>query len=87
MKTLSKYIQSVAVGILLAVPAQAQDENGAFYVYRNDGDFNGFFYDQVLEIRYSKFDQDMVEQEEHVMQEIVTSDSVYRIPLAAIVAT
>ena len=23
----------------------------AFYIYRNDGDFNGFFYDEVVEMR------------------------------------
>ena len=26
----------------------------AFYIYRNDNDFNGFFYDEVKEMRQSK---------------------------------
>ena len=66
-------------------PAQAQIEDGkAFYVYRNDGDFNGFFFDDVKEMRYSKFDLDSIEHEEYVIQDIVTADSTYRIPLAAI---
>ena len=26
----------------------------AFYIYRNDGEFNGFFYDDVLRMGYSK---------------------------------
>ena len=59
----------------------AQD---AFYVYRNDGDFNGFFYDQVKRMGYSKFDLDSIEHDIYVIQEIETDDSLYRIPLAAI---
>ena len=56
----------------------------AFYVYRNDGDFNGFFYDQVIRMGYSKVDLDSVEHDIYVIQEIETADSLYRIPLAAI---
>ena len=56
----------------------------AFYVYRNDGDFNGFFYDQVVRMEYSKVDLDGNLQEKYVVQEIETVDSLYRIPLAAI---
>ena len=33
----------------------------AFYIYRNDGDFNGFFYDEVVEMRYSKIGFDSIE--------------------------
>ena len=45
--------------VLLTVPAsmlnevQAQTEPEAFYIYRNDGDFDGFFYDQVLRMNFS----------------------------------
>lgn len=60
---------------------QAQD---AFYIYRNDGDFDGFFYDQVVRMGYSKFDLDSVEHDVYVIQEIETADSLYRIPLSAI---
>ena len=60
---------------------RAQD---AFYIYRNDGDFNGFFYDQVIRMGYSKFDLDSVEHDKYVVQEVETTDSLYRIPLAAI---
>ena len=59
----------------------AQD---AFYIYRNDGDFNGFFYDQVVRMGYSKFDLDSVEHDVYVVQDVETVDSLYRIPLAAI---
>ena len=61
--------------------AQAQD---AFYVYRNDGDFNGFFYDEVKSMSYSRYDLDSVEQDEWVMYDIMLEDTIYRIPLAAI---
>lgn len=65
--------------------AQGSSEIGdAYYIYRNDGDFNGFFYDRVQEMRFSKFDLDSVEHEQYVVQEVVTPDSIYRIPMAAI---
>ena len=66
------------------VQAQEIEDGEAFYIYRNDGDFNGFFYDQVEEMRYSRLDLDGVEHDEYVVQEVVTTDSIYRIPLAAI---
>ena len=56
----------------------------AFYIYRNDGDFNGFFYDEVVEMRYSKFDFDSVEHNNYIMYEVQLADTLYRIPLAAI---
>ncbi len=62
-------------------PIKAQD---AFYIYRNDGDFNGFFYDEVKEMRYSKLALDSTEQEQYVTYEVVLADTIYRIPLTAI---
>ncbi len=59
----------------------AQD---AFYIYRNDGDFDGFFFDDVVRMGYSKVDPQGVEHEEYVIQEIETEDSLYRIPLCVI---
>lgn len=59
----------------------AQD---AFYIYRNDGDFNGFFFDEVVRMGYSKLDLDSIEHDIYVVQEVETADSLYRIPLAAI---
>lgn len=56
----------------------------AFYIYRNDGDFNGFFYDEVVEMRQSKIGVDSIEYDKWVTQEVVLADTVYRIPLAAI---
>ena len=56
----------------------------AFYIYRNDGDFNGFFYDEVVEMRYSKIALDSTEREQYVTYEVALADTTYRIPLAAI---
>ena len=56
----------------------------AFYIYRHDGDFNGFFYDEVIEMRQSKIGVDSVEYDKWVTQEVVLADTIYRIPLAAI---
>ena len=56
----------------------------AFYVYRNDGDFNGFFFDQVVRMECTKVDLEGVTHDDYVMQEIETADSIYRIPLASI---
>ena len=50
---------------LFTTPAVAQD---AFYIYRNDGDFDGFFYDNVIRMGYSKIDPQGVEHEEYVIQ-------------------
>ncbi|MBO7069310.1 MAG: hypothetical protein J6W52_11670 [Bacteroidaceae bacterium] len=63
---------------------KAQQENAAFYIYQNDGHFDGFFYDEVLKMSYSKTDTAGVEYDVFVTQEIVTADSTYRIMLSAI---
>lgn len=63
--------------------SQSQTDD-AFYVYRNDGVFNAFFYSEVDSITYSFFDKDSNECTTPVTQEIWTSDSIYRIPLNVI---
>ena len=78
MKHLFKSI--VCLMLVASAAAQAQD---AFYVYQNDGHFDGFFYDEVEKIRYSKLDTLGFEHEVYV-QEIVTADSTYRFMLTAI---
>lgn len=51
--------------LLIGSMAQAQE---AFYIYRNDGDFNGFFYDEVIEMRQSKIGVDSIEYDKWVTQ-------------------
>ncbi|MBR1394788.1 MAG: hypothetical protein IJ559_03920 [Prevotella sp.] len=72
------------IALFAIATAQAQEENAAFYIYQNDGHFDGFFYDQVEKISYSKLDTLGVEHDDYVSQEIVTADSTYRIMLTAI---
>ena len=80
-----------AAMVLLAVTCShrvmAQEDivgGEAFYIYQNDGHFDGFFYDEVQQINYSRLDTLGVEYDEYVSQEIVTADSTYRIMLTAI---
>lgn len=86
-KTASLKVESVLRSILvfvlgtLSLCTFAQE---AFYIYRNDGDFNGFFYDEVQEMRYSKVGVDTIEYDQWVTYEVVLADTTYRIPLAAI---
>ena len=62
----------------------AQEATDAFYIYQNDGHFDGFFYDEVQCIQYSKTDTLGIEHTDYVSQEIVTADSTYRFMLTAI---
>ena len=72
----------LTIGLLLIGSfAQAQE---AFYIYRNEGDIHGFFYDEVVEMRYSKIGVDSVESDVFVTCEVELADTTYRIPLAAI---
>ena len=79
-----RYIASLAIMLLAALPMQAQTENQAFYIYQNDGHFDGFFYDEIEKMSFSFLDTLGVEHDEIVSQEIVTADSTYRIMLSAI---
>ncbi|MBO5618765.1 MAG: hypothetical protein J5902_02150 [Paludibacteraceae bacterium] len=84
---LSAFRRSILVFILCSfsaavfTPIKAQE---AFYIYRNDGNFNGFFYDEVVQMNYSKTGLDSVEYEQYVTYEVVLADTTYRIPLASI---
>ena len=75
----------VLAGSLPMMAQQEEIEGGeAFYIYQNDGHFDGFFYDQVKQIRFSRLDTLGIENDQYVSQEIVTEDSIYRIMLTAI---
>lgn len=58
--------------------------NNAFYIYRNDDEFNVFFFENVDSMKCSRFDAENVLHEYFVTQEIYTPDSIYRIPLSSI---
>ena len=67
-----------------AVVGMAQDIGEAFYIYRNDGQFNAFFCEDVDSIAYSYYDTEGNCYDEVVSQVVYTRDSVFLIPLAAV---
>ncbi len=83
MSGIQKWFALLAAAFI-ASSALAQSDTDAFYIYQNDGHFDGFFYDQVQKISYSRLDTAGVEWDDFVSQEIVTEDSTYRIMLSAI---
>ena len=70
--------------VMAVVTGKGQTIGEAFYIYRNDGQFNAFFRDEVDSITYSNYDADSVFYDEVVMQVVYSADSVYRIPLAVV---
>lgn len=81
MKSLNRLIFSTIVLFCTLTNICAQQ---AFYVYRNDGVVNGFITSDIDSMVCSRVDVDSILHESYQVQEIWTSDSVYRIPLAAI---
>lgn len=68
----------------IAICSMAQTIDEAFYVYRNDGQFNAFYRDEVISLEYSYEDANGTYYDEIVTQVVITTDSVYKIPLASI---
>ena len=86
MKT-NRYFLSLLLLVLAEFAVfsiQAQTVGEVLYIYRNDGQFNAFFCEEVDSIAYSCYDADGVSYEEIVTQLVYTEDSLYRIPIAAI---
>ena len=71
----------LAVGMM---PANAQVAQDALYIFRNDGKFNAFFFDDIERFEYSKIDTLGVEHDDYVVQEVYALDSIFRIPVSAI---
>lgn len=84
MRYIIKFMAGLMLALVAVLPMQAQTENQAFYIYQNDGHFDGFFYDEVEKMAFSFLDTLGVEHDKIVSQEIVTADSTYRIMLSAI---
>ena len=73
------------LSFMVIIVSYAQSQvNRTFYVYRNDGMFNAFYYSEVDSMLCSMIDTTGVEHDEYVVQEIYTTDSLYRIPISAI---
>lgn len=76
------YLILLLVAVTLSGMAQTIGEE--MYIYRSDGQVNGFLPDEVLSIEYSNTDADGNSYDEIVTQIVNTADSVYMIPLAEI---
>ena len=70
--------------LFTVITGKAQAISEAFYIYRNDGQFNAFLRDEVDSIAYSYYDVDSLCYDEIVTQIVYTADSSYWIPLACI---
>jgi len=83
LRTLLIYTLTLLLSAV-AIPADAQQRQDALYIFRNDGQFNAFFYGDISRICYSKIDTLGVEHDDYVTQEVWALDTVYRIPVTAI---
>ena len=59
-------------------------QTDAVFVYRNDGDLDAFLLSDIVQMTQSKEDTLGVLHEDFCVQEILTSDTLYRIPISAI---
>lgn len=84
--TLFIYIAALLTmfGTVLPVNAQKKQKQDALYIYRNDGGFMGFFYDDIERFEYSCIDTLGIVHDDFVVQEIYALDTLFRIPLSAI---
>ncbi len=64
--------------------AKAQQVGDYYYIYRNDGQFNAFFSNEIDSMTFSNYDADSILYDEVVTQVVYTADSIYRIPLAVV---
>ena len=76
------YIVVLLAAVVLS--GVAQNVGNAMYIFRIDGQVNGFLPDEIESIEYSYFDDEGYEYNEIVTQIINTADSIYKIPLAEI---
>ncbi len=80
---MKKYLFTLILTIISMV-AGAQTVGDAFFIYRNDGNFNAFLREDVDSIAYSNIGVDSVAYDDVVTQLVYTKDSVYKISLANI---
>ena len=70
--------------IAITIGCMAQTVGEEMYVYRNDGQINGFLPNEISAIEFSEYDAEGNKYSEVVTQIIHTADSIYMIPLAEI---
>ena len=79
-----KHISLMILFAAITLSGMAQTIGEEMYIFRNNGQINGFLPDEILSMEYSYYDADSVKYEEIVTQVVNTVDSVYMIPLAEI---
>ncbi len=84
MKKSVIYFLTALLSLFYVQTSMAQAAQDALYIFRNDGQFDAFFFGDIDHIEYSKIDTLGVEQNDYVVQEVYALDSVYRIPISAI---
>lgn len=84
MKKSALFLLTVLLSLFYAQTSMAQATQDALYIFRNDGQFDAFFFGDIDHIEYSKIDTLGIEQDDYVVQEVYALDSVYRIPISAI---
>jgi len=85
MRKYTYYIITLSLCLFsLFTQTMAQREQKAFFVHRNDGNFNVMFFSEVDSMVYSRYDADSILCDDYVTQEIWTRDTVVRIPIASI---
>ena len=84
MKKTAKIIIGLLLTALGLPTASAQQTQDALYIFRNDGQFNAFFWGDIQRFAYSKVDTLGIEHDDYVVQEVYALDSVFRIPVSAI---
>ena len=85
--TMYNWLRTLALLVfssLCIVNIPAQEAQDALYIFRNDGQFNAFFFDDIDRFEYSCVDTLGVEHPDYVVQEIYALDTLFRIPLSAI---
>ena len=70
MKRYTLIILAAVLSMLGIQTASAQQTQDALYIFRNDGQFNAFFFGDIDRIEYSKIDTLGVEQKDYVVQEV-----------------
>ena len=78
------YLFMLMALLSLTVSANAVPRQDALYIFRNDGQFNAFFFGDIDHIQYSKVDTLGIEQPDYVVQEVYALDTIFRIPITAI---
>ncbi len=85
INTMAELARRASAGETPALPEASNGTIGeAFYIYRNDGQFNAFFREEIDSIGFSHYDADSLRYNKIASQVVYTPDSTYCIPLVVI---